>query len=103
MAERLDDLAGDCEGELEKLVARAPTTPIGMVYRAEVARLWLAATDRAISALQAWRARLTGAGGLVTRAELAQALELLDRAGLGEWAEWGAGLDLDGLAEGPQE
>ncbi len=83
--------------------------PIREVHRATVAGLWLGATDRAISALGTWRAILAalGAGdpdagpagrcGPTDPAALRPALAALDVAGLGEWAEWGAGLDLDEL------
>ena len=79
------------------------TTPIRVIYAAEVIGQWQEAAAAAISALEAWRAKLTAwgnGGGLVTPAELAEALGQLDAAGLGEWAEWApAGGGLDALAE----
>lgn len=73
---------------------------IKAIRRHVVVAAWLDATDVALACLQAWRQRLAG-GGLASRADLADALQLLDAGGLGAdgWAEWGSGLDLDELAE----
>lgn len=83
-------------------VALPGAPPIREVRRSTVASLWLGATDRAISALGTWRAILAALGngdGPTDPAALRPALAALDVAGLGEWAEWGAGLDLDELAQ----
>jgi len=79
----------------------AADPPIRPILQAEVIRPWFGAIDRAISALGTWRAILAalGAGdGPTDPAALRPALAALDAAGLGEWAEWGAGLDLDELS-----
>ena len=62
---------------------------------------WLAATDAAIFALVCWRVTLQGWNDHPPNlGTVAMAFTCLDRAGLGEWAEWGAAAGgLDALAE----
>ena len=72
------------------------------LHKSEVLGEWQQATDAAIVALRRWGSVLktfgTGTGdGADLQAEVAR----LDRAGLGEWLEWGAQVDggLDALAQ----